>query len=278
MALCKPRTFECDTTFGTQSQGYKLHVQCYHSNHTDMWEVAGLLFLSSETEEKVRTGVNFFKSSLPYRESQVGKFFFFCDKDFQYINVLEELFDCIVFLCSIHVFRYFKDKVFNGKAFWEGGEEPIPLSPDEKGQVLQQIKLIRDSPSEELFNENQEKLRAMTEGLTVRPGNSKNAVQFCSYYETNWERCTFRRVWAFRKNLPTKGTNYTQAAESTFRAIKHYAKVEFGAVTPTMEQIITILPKILDQRSKDRGNKSLFRRMVIHNENPIYKLVRQVGI
>ena len=37
-----------------------------------------------------------------------------------------------------------------------------------------------------------------------------------------------------------------------------------------MEQIITILPKILDQRSKDRGNKSLFRRMVIHNENPIY--------
>ena len=153
MALCKPRTFECDTTFGTQSQGYKLHVQCYHSNHTDMWEVAGLLFLSSETEEKVRTGVNFFKSSLPYRESQVGKFFFFCEKDFQYI----------VFLCSIPVFRYFKDKVFNGKAFWEGGEEPIPLSPDEKGQLLQQVKLIRDSPSEELSKENQEKLKAMTE-------------------------------------------------------------------------------------------------------------------
>ena len=35
--------------------------------------------------------------------------------------------------------------------------------------------------------------------------------------------------WAFRKNLPTKGTNDTQAAESTLRAIKHYAKVEFGA-------------------------------------------------
>ena len=59
-------------------------------------------------------------------------------------------------------------------------EEPRPLSPDEKGQVLQLIKLIRDSPSEELFKENQEKLKAMTEGLTVRPGNSKNAVQFCS--------------------------------------------------------------------------------------------------
>ena len=108
-------------------------------------------------------------------------------------------------------------------------EEPRPLSPDEKGQVLQLIKLIRDSPSEELFKENQEKLKAMTEGLTVRLGNSKNAVLFCSYYEANWESCAFRWVWAFRKNLPTKGTNDTQAAESTFRAIKHYAKVEFGA-------------------------------------------------
>ena len=71
-------------------------------------------------------------------------------------------------------------------------EEPRPLSPDEKGQVLQLIKLIRDSPSEELFKENQEKLKAMTEGLTVRLGNSKNAVLFCSYYEANWESCAFR--------------------------------------------------------------------------------------
>ena len=73
-------------------------------------------------------------------------------------------------------------------------EEPRPLSPDEKGQVLQLIKLIRDSPSEELFKENQEKLKAMTEGLTVRLGNSKNAVLFCSYYEANWESCAFRWV------------------------------------------------------------------------------------
>ena len=35
--------------------------------------------------------------------------------------------------------------------------------------------------------------------------------------------------WAFRKNRLTKGTNDTQAAESTLRAIKHYAEVEFGA-------------------------------------------------
>ena len=47
----------------------------------------------------------------------------------------------------------------------------------------------------------------------------------------------------------------------------HYDKVEFGAVsvTPTMEQVIMVLTKILDQRSKDRENKSLFKRMAIHN-------------
>ena len=83
-------------------------------------------------------------------------------------------------------------------------EEPRPLSPDEKGQVLQLIKLIRDSPSEELFKENQEKLKAMTEGLTVRPGNSRNAVQFSSYYEANWESCAFRWVWAFRRTSRRK--------------------------------------------------------------------------
>ena len=64
----KPRTFETDTTFGTQKEGYKLYVPCYHSNETDKWEVAGLLFLSTETKEKVETGLKYFKLSLPYNE------------------------------------------------------------------------------------------------------------------------------------------------------------------------------------------------------------------
>ena len=44
-----------------------------------------------------------------------------------------------------------------------------------------------------------------------------------------------------RKNLPLKGTNDTQAIESTFRAIKHYSKVAFGARIPTMHELIALI-------------------------------------
>ena len=130
--------------------------------------------------------------------------------------------------------------MFNGKAFWvdEDGEIPTPMSSDEKSKFLSLFASLRDSPSEEQFHERQDALKSATRGLTVRPGNCKKPVTFLSYYERNWESCSFRWVWAFRKNLPTKGTNDTQASESTFRAIKYYTKLEFGGKTPTMNQII----------------------------------------
>ena len=85
---CKPLVFECDTTFGTQAEGYKLFIPLFHSNITDKWEIGGLLFLSTETKEKVQAGIEFFKSSLPYStEGGASKFIFFTDKDFDYIEV-----------------------------------------------------------------------------------------------------------------------------------------------------------------------------------------------
>ena len=84
----KPHVFECDTTFGTQAEGYKLYIPVFHSNFTNKWEVAGLLFLSTETKEKVEKGLKFFKESLPYRFIDgVSKFIFFTYKDFDYIDV-----------------------------------------------------------------------------------------------------------------------------------------------------------------------------------------------
>ena len=85
LALTKPHLFECDTTFGTQNEGYKLYVPVFHSKLTNMWEVAGLLFLSTETKEKVEEGIKYFKESLPYNNK--NKFIFFTDKDFDYIEV-----------------------------------------------------------------------------------------------------------------------------------------------------------------------------------------------
>ena len=45
---------------GTSKEGYKLHTLIYHSNVTNMWEIAGIFLLSSETKEKVQTGLTFF--------------------------------------------------------------------------------------------------------------------------------------------------------------------------------------------------------------------------
>ena len=82
--------------------------------------------------------------------------------------------------------------------------------------------------------------------LDVRAGQAANYVSFHDYYERNWKDCAFRWVFAFRKNLPTKGCNDTQAVEATFSAIKSLSKSEFGNKIPTLSELIMILPKILE--------------------------------
>ena len=126
---------------GTSTQGYKLHRWIYHSNTTDKWEIAGLLFLSSEVKEKVEVGMAFLKHSLTLLGLNVeGSLIFFLDKDFDYISVLEELFpNCLVFLCAIHVYRYFKDKVLTGKSRWDKGTF---LCGGDKDTLLKQLKLV----------------------------------------------------------------------------------------------------------------------------------------
>ena len=82
----QPTVFQCDTTFGTSVEGYKLYIPVYHSNITARWEVSGLLFLSTETKKNIEAGLNYFKESMPYPVDP-SKLIFFCDKDFEYIDV-----------------------------------------------------------------------------------------------------------------------------------------------------------------------------------------------
>ena len=102
----KPQVFECDTTFGTQVEGYKLYIPVFHSKFTNKWGVASLLFLSTETKEKVEEGVKYFKESLPYRVVDgYSKFIFFTNKDFDYLQVSKSLFHTsdISFQIMFHV-------------------------------------------------------------------------------------------------------------------------------------------------------------------------------
>ena len=127
LSKSSPRLFECDTTFGTQVcllhllsypllksfffqvEGYKLYIPLYYSNFTSKWEVSGLLFLSTETKEKVEAGIRFFRDTLPYRIEGGGRFIFFTDKDFDYLSVLEDIFEgSLVLLCNVHTARYWQ--------------------------------------------------------------------------------------------------------------------------------------------------------------------------
>ena len=61
----------------------KIYMLDFLSNFSNKWEVAGMLFVSTETKEKVEI----FKSSRPYRIYEgVTKFIFFTDKDLDYIE------------------------------------------------------------------------------------------------------------------------------------------------------------------------------------------------
>ena len=63
-------------------------------------------------------------------------------------KVLESVFEgSIVLLCHVHVLRYFKEKVFTGKAYWGKAGDKNYLSGAEKEELMKEIILVRDSPS-----------------------------------------------------------------------------------------------------------------------------------
>ena len=254
----------------TQKEGYKLHIPIYHSNTTNMWEVSGLLFISSETKQKVELGMKFYRDALISAGCiSSTPLIMFLDKDYDYINVIEELFPgCFVFLCFIHTRRYFKDKVFTGKSQWTDGSF---LSGGDKEQLLKQLTLVRDSPTSDSYTERENKLLQMTRDLSVRAGQAVNSTTFLEYYSKNWKSCAFRWVLAYRKNLPTKGCNDTQAVESTFSAIKRISKSEFGNRTPSLTELVSFLPKILDCRTENRQKNIFNRRLVIYHKDARYR-------
>ena len=143
----RPDLFESDTTFGTQIEGYKIWCPVYYDQFVGKWEVAALVFLSTERKENVESGIRMFKDSLKYRYEQ-HRFIFIVDKDFDYINVLEEFFPgSIVLLCNVHTSRYFREKVFMNKAFWGDPKDAQYLGKFDKDELMEQLQLVRDSLS-----------------------------------------------------------------------------------------------------------------------------------
>jgi len=79
-------------------EGYKVFVPVHKSSTTGRYEVSGLLFLATESQDLVHRGLIFFKQSLPYTADSLGqRFHFFVDKDFSYIEVRRSV-QCILLL------------------------------------------------------------------------------------------------------------------------------------------------------------------------------------
>ena len=236
LARNKPTLFESDTTFGTQSEGYKTWCAVFYDHFVGKWEVAGIVMLSTESHENVEDGLKFFKDSLNYAIGGT-KWIFFVDKDFDYITVLEIVFDgAIVLLCNVHTGRYFREKVLTNKAFYGDPEDYQYLGKYDKDDLMDAVLSVRDSPSEELYIQREAELIEKTKDLSVRPGQNAFPVKFEDYYNKNWKSCSVRWVRAFRKNLPLNGVMDTQAAESTFSAIKRFIRRKFPGRKPTLAE------------------------------------------
>ena len=148
----------------------------------------------------MEAGIRFFKDTLPYRIEGGGRFIFFTDKDFDYLSVLEDIFEgSLVLLCNVHTARYFREKVFTGKSYWGQVEDHNYLCGADKDDLMKQLMLVRDSPSEALYRERETTLLDMGKNLFVRPGQATKPVNFVEYYQKNWLNCAFRWVFAFRK-------------------------------------------------------------------------------
>ena len=48
----------------------------------------------------------------------------------------------------------------------------------QKVDILNQFKLVRDAPTIDIYEERKAKLMEITEGLVVKPGNTKKSVLF----------------------------------------------------------------------------------------------------
>ena len=157
---------------------------------------------------------------------------------------------CNIFLCSVHMYRYFREKVLPSSKMSSG--EAV-----DKVTIVNTLKQMRDAPTEDIYDDLKDEI---TDRLLVKPGNTKPFVTFHYYFDKNWHSC--RPMWVFchRKTFPTMGVR--EVAESTFRALKHYEKLEFGRTSPRLEGMIPIIIKVLKNRHKERLQRIMNKRLV----------------
>ena len=84
-------------------------------------------------------------------KSIVHSDFFLQDKDFNYIKILTEVWVCEVFICLVHVFRYWKDKIFPSAKYITGEGHEMICPGDQKMELYELLQAAFRSPTEETY-------------------------------------------------------------------------------------------------------------------------------
>ena len=129
---------------------------------------------------------------------------------------------CIVLLCSIHIFRYWKDKILPSARSYEDDKQ-VTLDGEVKASIYGQIKDLSSSPTEDIFCQRLQNLYQTSANVYIKA--SQYATEFEPFedvFERNWNNCRGMWVKCYTKGYPLLGIDNTQRAEAMFRALKWY--------------------------------------------------------
>ena len=84
---------------------------------------------------------------------------------------------CEIFLCLVHVFRYWKVKILpSAKIVSDNGSESLCPGSDKK-EIYKLIEETFRSPTEEIYEKNRQKLMEETRDIVVKGNPSRNHLQ-----------------------------------------------------------------------------------------------------
>ena len=192
-----------DTTFGTNVDKYKLATLVYPCRRTNGTRVAAFVLLSDERDGNVQFMLEQFRNICQPP-------FFFVDKDFHQLSLLNKLFpSSTTFLCIFHVLKYMRTVIATANA------------QVDKEDIFRQLKRLIHSRDNESFEENVKKWKELLSISVVVKINGK-IKSLEEYFDVNWLADDGDFLWAtyHRRGKPLLYTNTTNRIESLFASLK----------------------------------------------------------
>ena len=214
-----PNMIFMDNTYNVNIEGYPLNVILVDDENGNGKPVA-YTYMRRETKENLTRVMEIFGEYNDISKINVVMI----DKDLTEISVLrEKLPNAHIQLCSFHVIKYFKTKV----------SKFDNIKGNEKRDLLQLLRSILYSDSEESYNERYERLL-------------NEFSFFGQYYNDNWHSC--RQIWVrcFQKDILNYGNFTNNKVESHNEKIKQYLSPKMH-IPESVEHLIRAINDTYDR-------------------------------